>query len=56
MIKIHILAIGTLKKGALYDLYCDYEKRSGWPIKLHECRNNEKLAEKINKDLSLIHI
>lgn len=53
MIKIHLLVVGTLKSGALYDLCQEYQKRSGWPIHVHECRDDQKLIHKINKDWPL---
>ena len=34
--KIEILAIGRLKKGAAYDLASEYQKRIQWPLKIIE--------------------
>lgn len=53
MLKPHILAVGTLKKSPLLDLVQEYQKRSDWRIIFHECRDNAKLIQKINKDWPL---
>ena len=53
MIKLHILVVGALKKGPLFELYRDFEKRSGWPVFLCECRDDGKLVEKIRSDWPL---
>ena len=53
MIKIHLLVVGALKKGPLFDLYKDFEKRSGWPVVLHECKDDARLVGKINTDWPL---
>ena len=42
--KIDIIAIGQLRKGAMYDALCEYEKRSSWPVKfiIHESKQRDE--------------
>ena len=53
MIKVHLLVVGSLKKGPLFDLYRDFEKRSGWLVNLCECKDDARLGGKINTDWPL---
>ena len=36
MLNVEIIAVGRLKKGPLYELFGDYQKKIKWSFKLHE--------------------
>jgi len=36
MLNVEIIAVGRLKKGPLYELFSDYQKKIKWSFKLHE--------------------
>ncbi|OUT90945.1 MAG: hypothetical protein CBB87_07390 [Micavibrio sp. TMED27] len=48
--KIDLITIGRLKKGPLFDLCADYQKRIGWPLNLIECESKHSDATKANDD------
>jgi len=40
--KIDIIAVGLLKKGALYDAFCEYHKRMQWRVNIIEIKESQK--------------
>ena len=40
--KIHLIAAGTLRKGALYDLFAEYQKRMNSAIKITEIESRAR--------------
>jgi len=66
LLKIDLICISRLKKGAYADLIKTYEKRINWPLKIIELESkhndpvkcqqdeNEKILKHINKDAVLI--
>lgn len=48
--KIDLIVIGRLKKGALFDLCEDYKRRIGWKLKVIECESKQTDAKKANKE------
>jgi len=42
MSKIEIIAVGLLKKGPLFDLCAEYQKRMQWPLTIHTVESRKK--------------
>ncbi len=48
--KIDLIVIGRLKKGPLFDLCLDYQKRINWTLNIHECVSKHKEPAKVQYD------
>ncbi len=52
MKKIDLIAVGRLKKGPLYDLAEEYQKRIQWPLTIHEIESKYKDSDNTQDDES----
>ncbi len=50
MLKVEIIAVGRLKKGALFDLFTDYKKRLQWNLSVHEIESKYKDPKTVQDD------
>ncbi|MDB2682695.1 23S rRNA (pseudouridine(1915)-N(3))-methyltransferase RlmH [Alphaproteobacteria bacterium] len=48
MLKIEIIAVGSLKSGSFYDLVQRYSGMIQYPLTIHELKDDHKIAEKLN--------
>ena len=64
--KIEIIAVGRLKRGPLFEMAEEYQKRLKWPLKIHQIESryndgrqanieeNEKIASKVDDNAFVI--
>ena len=50
MKSVDIIAVGRLKKGALFDLFDHYQKQLKWSLRLHEVESKQKNATAVQQD------
>lgn len=50
MLKIDIICVSKSKKGALYDLIADYQKRINWKLNIIELESKYKESQKCQAD------
>ncbi len=66
MLKIEVIAVGRLKRGPLFELVEEYEKRLKWSLRIHQIESryndssqtnideNQKILEKIDPDAFVV--
>ena len=50
MLKVDVLAVGKLKKGPLFELFNEYEKKIKWNFQLHEIESKYRDSKTMQDD------